>query len=294
MTGSIIKALQKAAHTVLPNGVSPQFTRKLIGAIYKRLIFDSETQTVTIQTGLLAGLRIFGPFNEYSFDLALGKYEPEVTAVIMEICRKDMTAFDIGANLGFHTLLFSKLVGKDGKVYAFEPMPETSKWLKETIKNNGIGNVSVHQVAISNKSGEGLMKSQDAVDRCATLSQEKGASCYTTGNSKSLAKKCECVTVLTITLDEFCICENIKGMDLIKIDVEGAEMVVLEGLENIKYHKVRPVLIIEIWGEEHLKRAPELLRQWGYDVKTLDEWKGYVAGALSMYANILATPVKGS
>ena len=67
-----------------------------------------------------------------------------------------------------------------------------------------------------------------------------------------------------------------------------------EGLENIKYHKVRPVLIIEIWGEEHLKRAPELLRQWGYDVKTLDEWKGYVAGALSMYANILATPVKGS
>ncbi len=81
MTGSIIKALQKAAHTVLPNGVSPQFTRKLIGAIYKRLIFDSESQTVTIQNGLLAGLRIFGPFKEYSFDLALGKYEPEVNAI---------------------------------------------------------------------------------------------------------------------------------------------------------------------------------------------------------------------
>ena len=83
-----------------------------------------------------------------------GVYEPCETEFVMNEIKKGDVVLDIGANIGYYTLIFARLVGEEGKVFAFEPDPENFALLKKNVEINGYHNVVLVQKAISNKTGK--------------------------------------------------------------------------------------------------------------------------------------------
>jgi FkbM family methyltransferase len=146
------------------------------------------------------------------------------------------TILDVGAWIGPTTFLFSHLIGKNGRVYAFEPNPESFSILKKYVIDNNLDtyNIYLHNMALSNLVGFVKLYAPSQIDQKSTIQRDRaGAFKY--------EWKCDCTTI-----DEFCLSRDIRPNG-IKIDVEGAEMNVLEGAIEIieKYH---PWFILEFHG----------------------------------------------
>ena len=80
-----------------------------------------------------------------------GYYEPFVTQVMHNMAKKGDTVVDIGANIGYYSIMLAKFVGKSGKVYAFEPEPKNVELLSKNVKVNNLHNIKVSNIAISSK-----------------------------------------------------------------------------------------------------------------------------------------------
>lgn len=159
--------------------------------------------------------------------------------VFLRAIRPGMTVFDIGANVGDYTRLFSVLVGPRGAVHAFEPIPQTHDILTRAVSDRA--NVRVHHVAVGDGAatrdmtvvagdfGQASLAPQDHSDEPAAASRET-------------------FQVRVVTLDDFMASSSIPPPDLIKIDVEGAERMVLDGARAL-IAEHRPVLFFEVFGE---------------------------------------------
>ncbi len=279
----VIRMLRRLLHIFVPYGSSPQSYRRFMEAVHKRLVYDAKTQTVTVKKGGLAGARKYGPFYDSDFDFALGRYESEITAAFFRHCRPGMTVFDIGAHAGYHTILLAKLCGASGHVHAFEPVPENVECLWETLRLNQLKNVRVHQLAISDREGEAEFRSSGVFDGFACLTRGGHGRC------ERLTTHSQILTVRTADLDTFCIKFGIVQVDLIKMDIEGAEMLALHGMSQI-LRRQHPVLVLELWGSEHLSEAPRFLERLGYETRMLSVWRGFIQGAFAETANVLALP----
>ncbi len=148
--------------------------------------------------------------------LSLGTYEPEQTRLFRSKCRPGDTVIDVGANVGWYTIIASKLVGKDGTVIAFEPEPENFAILKRNVLANGCDNVILEQKALSNAAGT-LTLYLDELNKGmhSIVSDQRGGA----------------IKVEGLRLDDYL--ENrFKKVDFVKIDVEGAEPMVLEGMRR--------------------------------------------------------------
>jgi len=146
---------------------------------------------------------------------------------------------DVGAHIGYYTLIAAARVGKSGHVYAFEPTSNTFKILQKNIQMNNFTNVSLYNLAISDKEGYVELYLSDTINTGAT-------SITVSEFFSGKIEKAKCITI-----DSFLKKENIKKVDLIKIDVEGAEPKVLRGMKEL-LSKQSPKILIEI-NEERLK-----------------------------------------
>ena len=159
--------------------------------------------------------------NFLSRDIAFHKvWEPEITKLVKEIIKKDQIVIDVGANIGYFSTLFSKLVGTTRKVYAFEPAPINFEILQRNILVNNLKNVLIHQTAASNVSDI----------------QDLYLSTWNFGDNRLFEKprderdlEREKIQVDTIRLDEI-IQDKIN---LIKIDVQGFEWQVIDGAKKL-------------------------------------------------------------
>lgn len=124
-----------------------------------------------------------------------------------------MTVLNLGANIGYYSVLASKLVGKTGRVFAFEPCFETFSLLRKNIEANGLKNIMPVAKAVSNQCGKQILY---LADDCGEHSLIRNDSCKST-------------EVDVTTVDEF-----VKNMpvDIVLMDVEGSELNVLEGMDN--------------------------------------------------------------
>ncbi|WP_448577435.1 FkbM family methyltransferase [Thermosphaera sp.] len=126
---------------------------------------------------------------------------------------------DVGANIGYYTLIASKLVGSQGRVYSIEPVPSTATILKANIKLNNCLNVSIHEVAVWSSKGTLTLRIPGSWYGLAFVSRYGGN-----------------IVVNSITLDE--LLKNETSIDCIKIDVEGAELEVLRGAKDMCLSKL--------------------------------------------------------
>lgn len=164
---------------------------------------------------------------------ALGRYEPSKTAAIKHFLREGQTFIDIGANKGDFSLLASRIVGQYGKVIAFEPHPENCQWLERSVAKNRYHNISVQRLAISDKRGTASLY----------LGQKSGFHTLLPGKEQRDSGE---ISVSTELLDDLLSDSGIRKVDAIKIDVEGAEKMVLDGAHRTLTDNKGIVLFLDI------------------------------------------------
>jgi FkbM family methyltransferase len=211
-----------------------------------------EGSTVTIRNGHLAGYR-WKRYHRYVNGYWLGIYElPLQEAIVGELKSGDVF-YDIGANAGFFSLLASKYVGPRGRVYAFEPLPDNINAISANFRINSIETCELVEAAVTNRNG--------------TIEFYKGAdsSMASIFNNKD---KTGSFSVSAITLDDFV--QDHRPPNMIKMDIEGAELLALQGGEKLLTQSERPRLLIELHGKETGNKVIQYLKSLGYTVLTLN------------------------
>lgn len=146
-----------------------------------------------------------------------GGIHRDIIAFMEQYLKPGMCVFDVGASVGFYTLISAWRVGRKGAVHAFEPQPTIFRLLEDDVRMNGFSSfVAVNQLALSNKSGRVWFE-------FGTVTHS-GMGHFARGTVLSHFEQVE-----TMTLDEYVRWKNISAIDYLKIDVEGAEMLVLQG-----------------------------------------------------------------
>ena len=169
-----------------------------------------------------------------------GTYEPHVSAIIERYCSPGMTVVDVGANVGFHTMAMARLVGPSGRVLAFEPNSENCRLILKTLSANSVSNVELLPVALGERRGWSHFTSHVGSNGGAIRSSDGH---YVDGAGPVVA---------SWPLDEL----NLVRVGLIKLDVEGAEgLVVRGGAKTIR--QSRPVIITEL-SRDMLGRVSEV------------------------------------
>jgi tRNA (mo5U34)-methyltransferase len=194
-------------------------------------------------------------------------FEPAESRFVAQFLRPGMTVLDVGAHHGFHTLLASLRVGREGKVISFEPSPRERKRLGRHIRFNKCKNVRVESFALGEVPGKSDFFLVDGYnDYCNSL------------RPPAVEERTRKIKVNVNTLDEYLVRSRIAKVDFIKIDVEGAEVDLLRGArKTLESGECRPVLLVEVsdtrtrpWGY----RASDiinLLQQWRYEWFRLKE-----------------------
>ncbi len=211
----------------------------------------------------------------------------------LEYLREGMTVFDVGANVGELTLLFSRFVG-DGNVHAFEASSETFMHLKIVCEATGKRNVSLNHLALSDKNGTiRLHVYEDALSsfnsQAARPLKNYGLDFEPVGIEETPAT----------TVDDYCERKKIELIDLLKIDVEGAELQVLRGARRMLKSKRIACLTFE-FGQTtfDMGNNPEeievFLKEMNYKIRNIVKGDPIFPGRESVetarYSMHVATP----
>ena len=166
--------------------------------------------------------------------------------------KPEWIVIEIGANLGYFTNLFQALVGTNGQLHAFEPVPSTFQQLQSTLPN-GRNNCTLYNLGTAKKAGEVIFHVPLKDHGQATMSPH---------DCKSWKdREIEEVACSVIKLDEFTPVSSLTKIDFIKIDVEGAELPSLQGAEHI-LRKHKPILFVE--------GCKAWMKSFGYNAKELE------------------------
>ena len=197
--------------------------------------------------------------------LALGMFEKQELKIFREQIRPGMTIVDIGANIGLYTLISGKRVGSSGKVFAFEPVQENFSFLQKNISANHLDNVIPLEMALAEEIGERIIYIAKDNKGHHSLSDDSG--------------KNEGVKITTDTLDNILKRYGSPKIDLIKMDIEGAEVLALEGMRETIKNNPRIKIFTEFYPAaiRRLKRDPvEFLKSFssmGLKICVLNENK---------------------
>jgi FkbM family methyltransferase len=193
-----------------------------------------------------------------------GFWEPHVESVLRRFLKPGSVFIDIGANVGWHTALASSIVGIDGVVYAIEPNPENARLIAHTIDHNRLSNVRLIPLALGDKTGFSAYR--------AAIGSNGGF----VGQGQPYLLDPRATIVPTIRFDDL----DIAHVDVIKIDVEGAEPIVLRGAAAT-IERDHPVIIFEFSDEmtqwiggvtahDHLK----MFESYGYELWQIERSTG--------------------
>lgn len=155
-------------------------------------------------------------------------HEQATTNLFKEVVKKGNVVIDLGANIGYFTLLSARLAGPQGRVYSFEPETKNFKYLSKNIEINGYKQVTPVQRAVSDKNGKTRLYLCNYESGHHTINQHEGIEAY----RPDLRDKKEFIEIETVTLDSFLEGKE-KKIDVIKMDVEGAECLALSGMDKI-------------------------------------------------------------
>ena len=169
---------------------------------------------------------------------ATGVSEREVSEFIHSYLRPGMTFVDVGAYVGEHSVRASRIVRDGGRVYAFEPSPATFRVLTRNIHSNRLRNVVCQRIALSDRCGEALYENRLYPDGSGLRRVAEDVQI----NKVNPVLSSE--SVKTMSLDDYARKENLLAVDLVKLDVEGAELKVLRGSTDV-LSSFGPALVFE-------------------------------------------------
>ena len=189
-----------------------------------------------------------------------GYHEQGVVKIIKKVGKEGGVYLDVGANIGMHTLIMAFVAGINGRVIAIEPDPEAAARLRANIEMNGLSNVSVVEAALTASDG---MSNLYTYEQTAS---NRGVSSLMPSDVARNAIRVRCVSGRTLQ-GQF----DITACHLIKIDVEGCEMVVLTEFSDLIV-RFRPFVIFEynepLWQNfgRSVEEAIDLFEAWNYAI----------------------------
>ncbi len=171
----------------------------------------------------------------YKYIYFLGYYEPVITRILSDLIHPGDICLDIGANMGWYTTLFQKLAGDSGRVHSFEPVPPTFELLKRNVRlNEPPNNVRVNNMALGDEEREvELHVFADLPDGHASIA--------TFGRTNFEAYMSE-----MSTLDRYLSDNHVGEVNLVKIDIEGSELMMLRGASRLFEQESLPIFEIEM------------------------------------------------
>lgn len=212
-----------------------------------------------------------------------GEYEPSTTDLFLACVRPESVVLDIGANAGYFSLLAASLVGPSGKVIAFEPVASIATSLRKNIAANRFANCEVFELVASNTEG--------TCEFFVGPANHSGTSSLRTIEGSSRRIEVECVPLDSLLGD-------VPSIDFVKVDVEGAECHVLEGMVGI-LERHRPDIVCEITPEflSAMGRSPKdiasLLARFGYTAYAVEHKRlrrlANIGGEVSPQFNVFFT-----
>ena len=227
----------------------------------------------TIRRGVGAGLRFNpGPANA---GYLLGDSEADVQHALAGLITPGMTVFDVGANVGFLTVLAARLVGPSGRVVGFEPLPLNADCIEHNARLNGFDHVAVRREALGSADGRA---------RFLMAPETTRGMLDTSGFAKAENRASGEIDVPVRSLDSLWAEGAIPRPDLIKLDIEGVEADVLRGAVGL-IRATRPVLMIEL--HDTAAAVAAVLEEFGYRAAVLGDdrpmtqahWNAHVIAA---------------
>lgn len=232
---------------------------------------------VTVAAGQLVGMRLALDMKTEK-EFWLGTYEPDLQSAIADLVKPGMVAYDLGANIGYFSLLLARAVGHAGKVFAFEALPANIQRLNRNVVLNGLEDtITVVPAAV--------------IDRSQPIHFLLGPSGSTGKVEGSSGRRSidyqDVITVNGIALDVFTYIENHSEPAVIKMDIEGGEVLALPGMRRV-LGQARPLVFLELHGEEAAQAAWQELTNMGYRIASITNgypevpslqalaWKAYV------------------
>jgi FkbM family methyltransferase len=196
----------------------------------------------------------------------MGNYEPQETAIVHSILQPGMTFVDVGANWGYYTLLAAKAVGSTGRVAALEPDPRLYEVLTRNLAINGLGQVTAYRNAAAEQNAQLVLSGYDS----------SGGNFGVSRIADGAGEGPNVFNVEAMTLDEFTQRNDIGRIDLLKMDIEGAELRALVGARGLlgsgKLHRIlielHPRALIE--SGSSTEAVHEELRGAGYTGYRID------------------------
>ena len=224
-----------------------------------------------VLTPWLEGLSVYAyPGNETSRAIFVtGNYEPNEFFLLSEVIRPGMIFVDAGANMGLYTLFAARKVGENGTVLAIEPSTRECTRLLKNVEINSLSNVRLVRDAVSDSCSDvDLLIAQDEWSGHNTL----GAFAYDT----PLAVR---ETVRSDRLDDIVLQEGLSHVDIIKLDIEGAEFRALKGAAET-LERFQPLLLLELADRALCHQGSsssqiwDFCRQKGYRIFSFDQTTG--------------------
>jgi FkbM family methyltransferase len=182
--------------------------------------------------------------------LVYGGFEAAEQAFLQSSLKRGMTVLDIGAHQGVHTLLASKMVGAEGRVFSFEPSPRERRALRRNVTLNRCKNVRIEGIALGGEETEAVLYVvHHRQTGCNSLRQP------------AVEEPVSQIKVRVRRLDRWLEEKGLRQVDFVKLDVEGGELGVLQGAEQLLRRVPRPLILAEV---QDIRTAP-----WGYPAKAI-------------------------
>lgn len=248
--------------------------RQATSALWRRvgyLVKQAVSSDGIIAHGHGAGLRFNAGGGNAGY--ALGTSEPAVQDAIAQLVNDGHVVYDIGANAGFYTVIAARLVGASGAVFAFEPLPANLALIEHNARINGFANVTVLPFAIGRTQARASFTL--GFDSTRGGLSEVHAEPGTNGT----------IEVEVRSLDELISAGLLPAPDVVKMDIEGAEVDALRGALTTLGER-RPSLLIEIHGTA--AELEPLLTEQGYTCRVLDSDEPLSSAVWGMY--VVASP----
>ena len=252
--------LSSAAFTarILPNSFKQAIykVKPLAGLIRRGLNRAAPTGLVEVKVaaGDLAGYTILLDM-QVDKDYWLGTYEPELQSALRDLIPQGAVIFDVGANIGYVSLLLAKAAGESGRVFAFEALPSNIDQLRRNVAlNNMQKRVTVVDRAVTQASGP-----------VRFLVHASGGMGKVAGSAGREEKYESEVTVSGISLDEFVYEQGTPAPQVIKMDIEGGEVLALPGMRRV-LKEAHPLMLMELHGPESCRAAWGTLTSAGYEI----------------------------
>ena len=178
-----------------------------------------------------------------------GTYEPEQTRVFQQVVKEGQVVYDLGAHVGYYTVLASELVGDSGHVVSFEPLPLNLRDVRRHLQMNHCDNVTVIDACVGDHTG---------VCHFARRSGTRAGRVEENGE----------MAVRMVSLDELVDAGSIPPPDCMKIDVEQAEFAVLQGAGGL-IARTHPTTLLSVHGDRMRKLCFDFLRDHGYELRPI-------------------------